>query len=569
MHSPNTLSLSRGVFLFFTTMAILATPVLAGDLFVEKSKLLGVDFQHFNGMTGTFFYPEINGPGGALFDYDNDGDLDLYLVQGAAQDGKTPSAPPTDKLYRNDLKIMGDGSRILHFTDVTAQSGITATGYGFGASTGDYNNDGWTDLYITQYGANQLWKNMGDGSFSDVTETAGVGDARWSTSATFLDYDKDGRTDLFVTNYLQYDASNHKTCVTSSGIQDYCGPKSYPDAQDRLYRNLGNGRFEDVTVKAGVHKAFGAGMGVVAADFNGDGWPDLYVANDADPNQLWINQKNGTFVDDALLAGCAVNSFGQNEAGMGVAAADFNSDGSEDLIVTHLTGETHTLYRNDGTGLFEDHTLQTGLGTTSLEATGWGVAFFDYDNDSRLDLLVANGAVEAIDQLVHAKDPYPFHQLNQLFRNVDGSRFEDVTSSAGPAFQLSEVSRGAAFGDLDNDGDTDVVIINNNGPARILINQVGSSKNWLGLNAVDGPQNRSAIGTRICLNLKGGRKLWRRVAVDGSYLSSSDPRVLFGLDGEKKIEGVRVIWPDGREELWPHLSVNQYHTLRKGGGKTP
>ncbi len=564
MHSPGITKISRTLF-GFVAFALLRLPSIGSDFFTDQTQKLGVDFKHYNGMTGKFFYPEINGPGGALFDFDNDGDLDPYLVQGAPQDGKIGASPPLDRLYRNDLKILPDGSRALRFTDVTEESGIKATGYGFGATVGDFNNDGWTDLYITNYGSNQLWQNLGNGAFKDVTSESGVDDARWSTSATFFDYDKDGYTDLFVTNYLQYDWSNHKTCVTSSGIQDYCGPKSYPDAQDRLYRNLGNGRFEDVTVKAGIHKAFGAGMGVVSADFNGDGWPDLYVANDADPNQLWINDKKGGFIDDALMAGCAVNAFGQNEAGMGVAAADFNGDGSEDLIVTHLTGETHTLYRNDGSGIFEDQTLKTGLGASSLEAAGWGVAFFDYDNDGRLDLLVANGAVEAIDGLVHQKDPYPFHQMNQLFHNLDGSRFEDVTQKAGAAFKLSEVSRGAAFGDIDNDGDTDVVIINNHGPARILINEVGIKNNWLGVNAVDGPKGRTVVGARICLIPNEGKKTWRRAAVDGSYFSSSDPRVLFGLGKQQKLAAIKIVWPDGKEDTWSDLEINRYHTLHKGG----
>jgi len=542
-----------------------------GPIFVERASESGLGFVHFNGMTGAYYVPEEVGSGAALLDYDGDGDLDAYLVQGnALGNGQTIEKalfpprhplPLTDRLYRND----GAGPDGPSFTDVTATSGLKADGYGMGIAIGDVDNDGDLDIYVTNWGPNQLWRNNGDGTFSDVTARAGVGDPRWSTSAAFLDYDRDGRQDLFVANYLLYSHQNHKSCHTTDGRREYCGPKSYADAPDRLYRNLGDGRFEDVTRAAGLSAAFGSGLGVLTADLNGDGWIDLYVANDADPNQLWLNRGDGRFVDDALLAGCALNADGAAEAGMGVHAEDVDVDGDEDLILTHLTGETHTLYINQGGGVFEDRTTAWGLAKPSLEATGFGTGFLDYDNDGLLDLIAVNGTVMSIEALRQAGDPYPLHQPNQLFRNDGHGGFEEVSSRAGAGLLLSEVSRGAALGDVDNDGDTDILISNNNGPARLLLNRVGNRNAWLGIHLVD-PAGHTLCGARVSLEREGLPTLWRTARRDGSYLSASDPRLLFGLGNHAKVMRIIVFWPGGEKESWPGPKANQYVTLKFGGG---
>ena len=547
-----------------------------GEIFTDEAAASGLDFVHFNGMSGELYIGEMMQPGGALFDYDNDGDLDAYLIQGTMlnkektlEDAIFPPVgplPPRDRLFRNDLVVHADGTRTLRFTDVTDESGIDSRGYGYGVATGDYDNDGWVDLYVTNLGPNQMFRNRGDGTFEEVTDRAGTGDRRWSVAAAFLDYDRDGWLDLYVGNYIDFHVTNHNDCYAGAGYIDYCGPKAYNPEPDRLFRNRGDGTFDDATRRAGFGSTVGAGLGAIPADFNLDGWIDLYVANDGMRNRLWLNQGDGSFVDDALLAGCAVNADGSPEGSMGVDAADLDNDGDEDLIMTHISDETNTLYVNDGHGLFEDTTVPIGLATPSKGFTGFGTGWFDYDNDGWLDLIVVNGAVVFVEELLHARDPFPLHQRNQLFRNVGEGRFEDVTDSAGAVFELSEVTRGAAFGDVDNDGDPDVLIVNNNGPARLLINHVGHDRPWIGLRLVGEDGKRDMLGAWVGVFPEGRPALWRRVRTAGSYASASDPRLLIGLGDVKKIRRVTVDWPDGRRESWGTVPVNQYSTLRQGTG---
>ncbi len=417
------------------------------EIFTDMAGRLGVDFVHFNGMSGEYYMAEINGAGCALFDYDGDGDLDVYLVQGnMLGEGKTLAdarfppqhlLPLRDRLYRNDLAVSADGQRKLGFTDVTEQSGQPAVGYGFGVAAGDVNNDGWLDLYLTNFGSNQLLVNNGDGTFRDATRESGTDDKRWSVPAAFLDYDRDGWLDLFVGNYVEFTYKLHKICRTAAGERDYCGPAAYQRVTDRLFRNRGDGTFEDVSIRSRIQSVPSKSLGVVTADFNGDGWIDIYVANDLVENQMWISQGDGTFSDEALLAGSAVNAEGRPEASMGVDAADFDGDGDEDLFMTHLVAETNTLYLNNGSGMFEDASIQSGVGVASWSHTGWGTLWFDYDNDGWLDLLIANGAVRAIEELEQKGDPYPFHEPNQLLRNLGNGRFEEVTGRAGRVSTLS------------------------------------------------------------------------------------------------------------------------------------
>jgi hypothetical protein len=538
--------------------------------FIDVTSSSGIAFTHFNGQTGDFLLPEITGSGGALFDYDNDGDLDLYLVQGAElRPGQTlpgfewqGQTRPRDRFFRNDFETRLGGGEI-RFTDVTSQSGIEGFGYGMGVATGDIDNDGWVDLYVTNLGSNRLLRNDGDGTFSDITKSSGTDDPRWSTSAVFLDYDRDGRLDLFIANYVDFSIEMKRECFAKSSARDYCGPDAYDATPDRLLRNRGDGTFEDVTSALGIDTAFGAGLGAIAADLNSDGWVDIYVANDGDPNILWINPRGkGRFQDEALLAGVALNQAGRAEAGMGVDAADIDGDGTEDLFLAHLDGESNTLYMATGQGFFEDQTVRHGLHAPSLPSTGFGTGFLDFDNDGCLDLLVTNGAVRLQERQARAGEPYPLQQRNQLFRGAKGG-FVEVTDKVGAAMRIEEVSRGAVFGDIDNDGDTDFVVTNNSGPARLLLNQVAGKENWLGLRVV-GKHGRDAYGARVEVETSDGSTFSRIVRTAGSYCSARDPRVLVGLGGRDGIKAVRIKWLGGAVERWTDLPLNRYATLREG-----
>jgi enediyne biosynthesis protein E4 len=546
-----------------------AAPV-PGEWFTERARDSGIDFVHFNGMSGKFYQPEIMAPGVALFDYDNDGDLDVYLVQGQMLGSGAPLIPPPsgglgDRLYRNDLEVKPDGTRVLHFTDVTTESGIRTRGYGMGVAAGDIDNDGWIDLYLTGFGRNQMFHNNGNGTFTDVSAASGTDDpSSWGVSATFVDIDRDGWLDLFVANYLNYTLQTHTPCFGPSGAPDYCRPEVYRAQPNRLYRNTGRGRFTDVTIASGVARQFGPALGAVAADFNGDGWADLFVTNDEQENQLWINQHDGTFVNTALVSGAALGASGERKANMGVDAGDFDADGDEDLFVTELISQGSSLWVNDGTGTFEEQSARLGIRGPSLPYTGFGTAWFDFDNDGWLDLLAVNGDVnQNVKTLSRKDDPFPLGQRKQLFRN-SGGRFDDVSSKAGKVFELVEAGRGAAFGDIDNDGDTDVLVANGAGPTRLLINNIGSRNHWLGLRLVSAAGGRDMLGARVEVRRSSGPALWRRARADGSYASANDPRVLVGLGSSTEAPRVRVVWPDGRAEEWSSVPIDRYTTLTEG-----
>lgn len=553
--------------------------------FVEESVQRGLDFVHYNGMTGKLYYPEMTGGSVALFDYDGDGDLDVYFGQDNLYFDDTPEMsilpsryphPVTDRLYRNEL-ISADGGGELRFTDVTEEVGLAVHGNNMGIAAGDIDNDGDVDLYLTNSGPNHLLRNDGGRAFVDIVDSSGTDDDRWSVAAAFFDYDHDGLLDLAVGNYVEFRKGTVKDCTGNTGALDYCGPQSYPPLGNRLLRNRGDGTFEDVTIKAWVDAERGSTLGLVAADFNRDGWIDLYVANDLMANELWINQKDGTFLDDAMFSGAAVDMQGLAQASMGVVAGDFNGDGAEDLFMSHLAMEMNTLYLNDGQGMFRDASRESGLGVPSWSATGFGTSLGDFDHDGWLDLYVGNGAVKRVEAQKNAKEKHPLREPNSFYRGTGTGSFEEVPPEQRVDVVHSEVTRGVATGDLDNDGDLDLVIANNGGPARLLRNThvetTGSKSDWVAFRVLTGvtpsgsttPIWRDALGAAVTLQTADGKELVRRVRTDGSFAAASDPRVHFGTAGAEP-KSVVVWWPSGEKERFDVPSAGRYQDLRQGEG---
>ena len=545
--------------------AVPAELAAAAPIFVERAAEAGLDFVHRNGAVGDYNYPELMIGGGALLDYDDDGFLDVYLVQSGPLPGSGPGnagvspasgSPPGNRLYRN----LGNGT----FEDTTDAAGVGDTGYGAGATAADYDRDGLVDLYVLNVGANRLYRNLGGGAFEDVTELAGVGDPSWSSSAVFFDYDGDLDLDLFVANYVVWSADRERPCLGPNGLRNYCNPAEYPPAPDTLYRNDGNGRFVDVSEAAGIRSVAGPGLGVVAGDLDDDGLVDLYVANDQAVNHLWLNQGDGTFREDALPRGAALNELGQPEAGMGIAVADPDGDGDLDLFLTHLSGETNTFYRNDGGGFFVDATDELRLGGVSQPYTGFGASWFDYDGDGVLDLFIANGKVTPGDTAA-----FDYREPNQLLRGLSSGRYEDVSDRAGAALQLLEVSRGAAFGDLDNDGDMDILVVNNDGPVRLLRNEVGSGQSWLVVDLCGGGVlDRSSIGSRVTVQA-GGRSWTRGVRPARSFAVANDPRVHFAFGDTPGVDRLEVRWSHGGVTERVGVPVNRILRLLAPGGTAP
>lgn len=509
--------------------------------------------------------PEIMGPGVALFDYDNDGDLDIYLIQGNQLDPTHKPPPgwkPGNRLFKNLLAETGE----LRFVDVTEKAGVGHIGYGMGVAVGDYDNDGFLDLYVTNFGHNVLYHNNGDGTFTDVTRFAGVDDPHWSTSAAWVDFDGDGYLDLFVCNYVDFTVEGNRECFSPTGEPDYCTPKMYHAVPSRLFRNLRNGKFEDVSEASGINRSYGPALGVVCADFNGDGRTDIYVANDTAANRLWLNQGDGTFREAALESGVAYSMDGLAKAGMGVTLADIENNGGQVLLVTNLTREGVTAFRGDVKGQFDDVTAQLGLLQPTFGYTGFGTQWFDYDNDGWLDLFIANGGVTIPGTGRSSGSVYA--QRSQLFHNEGrGKRFRETSELGGPAFQMPEVSRAAAFGDIDNDGALDIVVTNNNGPVRLLRNQIGARNHWLIVKLEATAGNRFAIGAEVTLLRPGQDALRRRVNTDSSYLSANDVRAHFGLGDKPQIDAVLVRWPDGSEERFEGIKSDRIVKLRQGSGK--
>ena len=520
--------------------------------FVERAAASGLVFKHESGHRGRFLLPEIMCGGAALFDMDGDGDLDAYLVQ-AGDIRAAPATRPPNRLFRN----RGDGT-----FEYIPDSGAGDQGYGMGVATGDVDNDGDVDLYVTNCGPNVLLLNDGQGRFTDVTVAAGVGDPGWGASAAFVDYDHDGDLDLFVTNYLNWSVATELECYNDlTGVPDYCSPGAYQaPTVDVLYRNNGDGTYSDVTNESGIARGIGTGLGVVAGDFDGDGWVDIFVANDGMMDRLWINDGAGRFTDRALHLGCAVDENGDPKAGMGVTAADFDDDGDLDLLVCNIRSESDSLHRNDG-GLFVDRTAKAGLAVTSRPFTRFGMAWVDFDNDGCLDLYQANGAVTQFGMKSHDD---PFAEPNLLFRGTTVGRFQEVLPRGGTGNPLVATSRAAAFGDVDNDGGIDILVVNRDMAPYLLLNTVAKRGHWVMFRAV-GEHGADAIGATVTMTLDG-RSVTRDVRTAYSYLAANDPRVHVGLGPHMEVTDVVVRWPDGAREAFGRFPADGIHTLRRGNG---
>ena len=515
----------------------------------------GLSFQHHSGQTGHYWLPEMETGGVGLLDFDGDGLLDVFCVNGGSLDPARPT-PPGHQLYRN----LGH----WHFAEVTEAAGLDCpAGYGMGCAVGDYDGDGRPDLYVTQLGSNHLYHNLGNGRFEDMTQAAGVAVGSWSTSAAFVDYDGDGHLDLFVINYVKWSPEIEMDCFSAGGRRDYCSPKNYhAPAPTVLFHNRGNGTFEDVTTAAGLDRAYGNGFGVATGDFDHDGHIDLFVANDATPNQLWLNQGNGRFRDEGPLRGCALNSTGIPRAGMGVVAVDLFQHGWLDLFVTHLAGEGNGLFLNQKS-IFLDSVTPAGPMAGSLPFTGFGVTFTDFDNDGKLDLYVANGRVRLGPGELNPQDPYA--EVNTLHRGVGDGRFEAVQPRGGTEALLIATSRGLAVGDLDNDGSPDLVVVNRDGPVSLLKNLAGMNHAWILFNLVgrDGRDVRNAI---LRLETEAGIQ-WRQHQPNQGYCSSNDPRVHFGLGTVDSQAHLWVRWSDGTAEDFGSRAAGRQHLIRAGTGK--
>jgi hypothetical protein len=535
--------------------------------FKDVTEELGLYFVHDAGPVGDYFMPQQVGSGAALFDFNNDGRLDIYLLQNGGPNG------PKNCLYQQ----LPDG----HFRDVSKGSGLDLAGYNMGVAVGDVNNDGWPDVLVTQYNGIKLFLNNGDGTFTDVTKEAGLSNPGWGTSAAFFDYDRDGWLDLIVVNYVDYDPT--WPCKGPHGNHDYCAPKTFRGRVSRLFHNVGarltpgigevtkapRVRFEDVTESSGLGRLPGPGLGVVCADFDGDGWPDIFIANDGAANCLWINQKDGTFKEEAVQRGVAYNGMGQAQAGMGVALGDVDGDGLFDLFVTHLTEETNTLWKQEPRGLFRDHTAPAGLIAPAWRGTGFGTLLADFDHDGALDLAIVNGRVAArtaVDDWSLGPFWSWYGDRNQLFAGDGRGGFQEVSLQNTPFSGRYNVARGLVRGDIDGDGAQDLLVTTIAGPARLFRNVAPKRGHFLQVRAFDPALKRDALGAEV--RVRAGERTWVTwLHPAESYLCSSEPRAHFGLGPANRVDALDVLWPDGTRETFPGCAADQRVELRKGGGR--
>ena len=525
--------------------------------FTDVTNQAGIHFKHNSGAFGKKYLPETLGNGGAFLDYDNDGWQDIVLVN-SSDWPEHKTAKSLLALYHNNQ----DGT----FTDVTRQAGLAVEMYGIGLAVADYDNDGNQDLYITCVGPNRLFRNLGNGKFADVTARAGVGDPGFSTSAAWFDYDNDGSLDLFVANYVEWSVETDQLCSLDGKNKSYCTPQSYKGQSSTLYRNKGNGTFANVTPAAKLNDSTSKSLGVVMLDYNGDGWMDLFVANDTEPNKLYKNNGNGTFTDEGVAAGVAFSESGTARAGMGADAGDFDGSGRPGIAVGNFTNESMALYRNDGTGLFTDEAPNSGIGKMSAQSLTFAVFFFDYDLDGWLDVFAANGHVS--DDISVVQPNVKYAQPPHLFRNKGKKKFEEVTTKLGRALQRAIVGRGAAYGDFDNDGDLDLLITSNNGPARLLRNDNANQNDLVRIKTVGARSNRDGIGAKLTLKTSKGVKLFGMVKTGSSYLSQSELPVTFGLGPpeEGRTLSLEIQWPSGQKDVINDVKPNNAVTIQEGKG---
>jgi hypothetical protein len=577
----NVLSLIRPVWARHASPAGLqsANPAATQKSSPPSSNGLGVNFVNvaresglnvktiFGGEHKNKYLLETTGCGVAFYDYDNDGWLDIFLVNGSRLEGFPAGQAPSSHLLKNNR----DGT----FTDVTAQAGLQHSGWGQGVCIGDYDNDGYEDLFVTYFGKNVLYHNNGNGTFTDVTEKAGVGGSgkRWNTGCAFVDYDRDGHLDLFVANYIDLDLATAPVPESGpclyKGVMVACGPPGLNGGKNILYRNNGNGTFTDVTEQAGILGANGTyGLGVLTADFDNDGWPDIYVANDSTASALYQNKKNGKFVDIAMEAGCALSADGKPQAGMGISAADYDLDGNLDIVKTNFAGDTPSLYHNTGGATFEDATFAAGLGRHT-QFLGWGCGFFDMDNDGWPDILICNGHVYPEVEQLKTEAGYPQQKL--LYKNLRNGRFDDVSQQAGAGITVPVASRGCAFGDFDNDGDIDVVVNTVNDYPQLLRCDSSQVRNWIKVRTIGTKSNRSGIGARLrCVSHPSDEEKPHQqideVRSGGSYISQNDLRVHFGLGKADKAEILEIRWPSGQIDTLKDVKANQLIYVKEGEG---
>lgn len=540
--------MSRIAFALATVVAIAASSPKAAlgapavPVYRDVTAASGIKFVHDNGAKGDKQYQEVMGSGVALLDYDKDGKLDVYFV----------TCVGSNRLYRN----LGD----LRFEDVTAKAKVAGGGYGMGVTSADFDNDGDQDLFVSNWGPDAFYRND-NGVFTNRTKEAGLGDPRWGASAAFLDYDRDGKLDLFVTNYIVLEVPDQNVCQSQTGLRLYCPPRQYPPETSLLYRNLGTGKFQNVSKAAGILPYEGRGLGVVTLDYDRDGWTDVYVANDLDPNFLFRNKHDGTFEELGVIAGVSHSEDGLEQSGMGVTAADFDRDGWMDLFVTNYLDQTNEIYRNEGNGFFDDITARSGLGPPSLPWVAWGTEFVDYDHDGWFDLFVVNGNTESDAAKVDPTSTWA--QPCHLYRNQGNSTFREVSKEVAPDLAKPRTSRGAAFGDLDDDGDVDVVVSQQEGPAVLFEHTGVKGAHWIGFLLQGTKSNRDAVGARVEVHA-GGRLSVREVQAGASYMSRNDPRVHFGLGAGAAVDSVVVTWPRGDKQVFRRPAVDRYHRFVEG-----
>jgi hypothetical protein len=526
-------------------------------VFTDVTAQAGIHFKHNSGAFGQKYLPETMGSGVCIIDYDNDGWQDLLFVNSMDWPGhSTGKSYPA--LYHNNH----DGT----FTDVTRQAGLAIEMYGLGCTVGDYDNDGFDDIYITAIGGSHLFRNLGNGHFADVTAKAGVGDAGFPTGAVWFDYDHDGRLDLFVAHYVEWSVAADQSCSLDGTHKSYCTPEAYKGQSARLYHNLGNGRFEDVTKRAGLFDPTGKSLGIALIDYDNDGWLDLLLTNDTQANKLYRNNHDGTFSEGGFAAGVAFSDAGRARAGMGTDAGDYDNSGRPSLVIGNFTNESMSLYHNEGSGLFTDEASTSGIGPPSARSLTFGCFFFDYDLDGLLDIFAVNGHVA--DDISVVQPTLRYAELPLLFRNLGNGKFEDMSTKVGPALRESMVARGAAYVDFDNDGDLDLVVMTNNGPARLLRNDNGNRNDMLRMKLIGTRSNRDAIGAKVTVITKPGARLSAMVKTGSSYLSQSELPLTFGLGKpiSGKVVNVEIAWPSGKKESIGNVAANQFLTIREGGG---